>query len=190
MNENLKETLINLKERVNISKREEERRFILIFLALTAIYTGLCSLYYILSDRCQSRYLASNLIGYVAGIVAMSLVFCISKKKTESPTGTNHFKRHKERLLSAKKCYALNAFVNLESILNKLEYEDIYNSKDFDGFLNMLNTEKYKQFKDELSVVNHKAALLLNNKEECFREILNEISMIKELREKDLKNLY
>ena len=205
MNENLKETLINLKESVHTSRREGEMRFIKIYISINVILIAISLLIRILTGTLHTIRIVPKITGYIIGIAIMSPFFFFQKKKTGSFTGINYFKKRKEMLIRNKKFEATNAFFALkytlidikyefdvfkienflEAILTKLKYDD----NDFNNCLNVLNTNMYKQFKEELAINNHKEAIELNKIEERLREVVNEISELEKLEEKDLKTL-
>lgn len=189
MDSKTKELLINLKEKVYNSRREEERRFIKIWLTLSiptilfqVIIFGLLGAY-------KSVRIVPLISGYILGFFIVILVVYFIKRKKGSITGIDYFKEYKESLLLDKELDITSNSFDLKYTLIDLGYLDFKDAYDFDEFLNFLLSEEYQEFKNRLIIDNHKGFFMLNDKEEAFKEKMKEISIIREIEEKDLSSI-
>ena len=189
MDSKTKELLINLKEKVYNSRREEERRFIKIWLTLSistilfqVIIFGLLGVY-------KRMRIVPLISGYILGFFTVILIVYFIKRKKGSITGIDYFKEYKESLLLDKELDIMSNSFDLKYTLIDLGYLDFKDAYDCDKFLDFLSSKKYQEFKSRLIIDNHEGFSMLNDKEEAFKEKMKEISIIREIEEKDLNNI-
>lgn len=189
MDSKTKELLINLKEKVYNSRREEERRFIKIWLTLSistilfqVIIFGLLGVY-------KRMRIVPLISGYILGFFTVILIVYFIKRKKGSITGIDYFKEYKESLLLDKELDIMSNSFDLKYTLIDLGYLDFKDAYDCDKFLDFLSSKKYQEFKSRLIIDNYEGFSMLNDKEEAFKEKMKEISIIREIEEKDLNNI-
>lgn len=190
MNSNMKEALINLKERIETSRREEGKKFFKIWITITLISVSFQLLFFSLTGMHRNIRIIPKILGYILGVFVMIIVLYFIKRRTGSIVGIDYFKEYKESILLNKEADAIMDSFDLRYVLIDCGYRDFQKIDSYTNLMNLLNSEEYKEFKNNLVKNNDKNIFILEAKEKSFREKMKDMSIIKDLEEKDLESIY
>lgn len=195
LSKELKETLINLKEETETTRREGTKRFLKLWMKITFVEVLIyLVLKYILGFNLP---LIPGILGYLLGCMIMLPVILFIKMKTGSIMGIDYFKYAKEKVMldiEGDLCIAYmeisDMLINEDKFIPVESFFETESRKErFNNFLEYIAFKEYIDFKVELMLKSSNVAKLLTSKEDKFKDKIQELQFIENLTEKELNKM-